>query len=144
MNRPVESNYFKAFRELVSKREDACRWQYEFKDCATVTYPASSSDVGDLVVFDDGHELTLGIGKIYHTHFNPEFGPSFDRTKTTVVEHIASEAMAFIDEVLAGQKVFWICFKEGVPFSAGAMPMEEVEEIPDDAVCYVWSGRYER
>src|SRR5437016_14055541 len=38
---------------------------------AIATFPASQEAVGRVLVYDDGHEVTVLIEKITHGHFNP-------------------------------------------------------------------------
>lgn len=37
-----------------------------------IIIPAKHELVGDLSIYDDGDELTVGIGKLHHTHFFPD------------------------------------------------------------------------
>ena len=144
MNKPKHSEYFEEFSNLISKRSDYKKWKLEYSDRASLRYPSTTKEVGDIVIYDDQNELTLAVEEIYHTHFNPEFGPSYDwpvGEKDTV--SIAKEAVKFIDSILNNRLVMWICYLDERPFSAGACPIEEIKEfVPEDAVCYLWSGKF--
>ncbi len=141
MKKPTESKIFVEFKKKISNRSDFQQWQYKFKDSASLTLPAKSSDVGDLIMFDDHDQLTLVVGQIYHTHFNPAYGPSFDKASTTEEKHIANEAMEFVNSILNDQKRMIPCsvllegeygqsdICIGVPCIIGKNGIEEIVDI---------------
>lgn len=50
--------------------------QFAYPPHAIATFPAAQPEVGRVLVYDDGDEVTVLIEKITHGHFNP-YGESF-------------------------------------------------------------------
>jgi hypothetical protein len=60
------------------------------------TFPAVHPDVGDLVIRDDGDELTIYVGNFTHVHFD-----SVDET-LTFLDDVFADRMEFFGSHLGG------------------------------------------
>jgi len=67
-------------------------------------FPAIHLDVGDVVIHDDGDELTLYIGEHTHGHFS-----NYDDALTVEqkAEAIVNEMLGFLDALFADQVGVW-------------------------------------
>ena len=61
-------------------------------------FPAVHPEVGDVVISDDGYELTLEAGNFTHSHFS-NYDESLSETQKA--ECIAEDVAQFLDELLA-------------------------------------------
>jgi hypothetical protein len=100
------------------------------------SFPAAHPEVGDLLIDDDGDELTISVGELTHGHFSPR---SYEKPPEEWQEQIIGDVIEFLDEV----------FRDEVEFSsagAGKMggwqtrgkhhPIARRPEVRN----YVWSG----
>ena len=71
---------------------------------ALVIFPAKHPEVGDLVVQDDGDELTVVLGSITHRHFgsqDPQLGPNEQ------AQQIAAEVTEYLRGMFADEIEFY-------------------------------------
>ena len=68
------------------------------------TFPCAHEEVGDVTIWDDGDEATVGIGDITHGHFNP-----YDEnlTQEEVENRITQEVVAFLTDLFADRVLLW-------------------------------------
>ena len=62
------------------------------------TIPAQHEAVGDMTIYDDGHELTIDIGHKHHTHiscYNYDRFPEAER-----LNMVARDAAEFVNDVM--------------------------------------------
>jgi len=79
--------------------------------------PASAAEVGDLLVYDDGNELTVCVGNIAHSHF--EAYCENDPTQREREQNAAARACRWIQAILAEEIRFRCEFSKG-RFHAGS------------------------
>ena len=62
--------------------------------------PAQAPEVGDLVVYDDGDELTVAVGKIHHCHFESYCvdAPTGEERQAIAAENAVEWVTAVINE----------------------------------------------
>jgi hypothetical protein len=67
-------------------------------------FPAMHPAVGDVFIWDDGEEATLGVGAITHSHFNP-----YDSSLTPGerANYVSEEVVAFLDDLFADRILLW-------------------------------------
>src|SRR3954451_1360141 len=69
--------------------------------CAVFT--AINPDVGDVVISDDGYELTLEAGRFTHSHFS---NYDEDLSETQRAERISEDVVQFLDDLFADRIAF--------------------------------------
>jgi hypothetical protein len=102
-------------------------------DYPYLRFPAIHPDVGDIEIYDDGDELTVGYGKFTHCHYGMYSARSEQWAKEAVDAVIADLAALFSDKLK-----MW-----GSHDGGGGIVREGYEEFyPADAdyPLYVWSG----
>jgi hypothetical protein len=101
--------------------------------CAT--FPAIHPEVGDVVISDDGYELTLEAGNFTHSHFS-----NYDNSlsETQKAERIAEDVSQFLEELFADRVILWGSHAG----SGGWYPRdaEPSELFSGHGELYVWSG----
>jgi len=116
----------------------------EFTDRLVVTIPARDVEVGDVTVWLDGDEVTVGIGKLHHCHFEvyTQTGPTLGEREQAAAESAAS----YIRDILEDRVHFQVQFEAGrcrgscswyPEHSERLRPLSGVDEIRE----YVWSHR---
>jgi hypothetical protein len=67
-------------------------------------FPATHPEVGDVVISDDGYELTLEAGNFTHSHF-----ANYDDklSETQKAERIAEDVAEFLEELFADRIILW-------------------------------------
>ncbi len=70
-----------------------------------VVIPAKSKQVGDLVIWDHGDEITIEVGDIYHTHF------SFSSQEKKLVLEAINSALLFLKELLSSRLIIDCTYK---------------------------------
>ena len=102
-----------------------------------VVFPAAHPEVGQICVWDDGDELTLAVGDLTHTHFNP-YDPSLSEIE--LAERVSSDLLEFLEDVFADQVVFW----QATDGRAGGGCVRRPDRVePDgrhDVRRFLWSG----
>src|SRR5262249_14426951 len=116
----------------------------EFTDRLVVTIPARNAEVGDITVWLDGDEVTVGIGKLHHCHFEVynQTPPTLDAREQAAAESAAS----YVGDILDERVHFLVQFQAGrcrgssswyPEHSERLRPLSGVDEIRE----YVWSHR---
>ncbi len=90
---------------------------------------------GRLLVHDDRVEITVGLGRFTHEHFNCWEEGLEDAER---VERIGNEVIAFISDVLADKLELWVTENAGGCYETGAP--SEVSRNHPNARRGVWSG----
>lgn len=95
-------------------------------------FPAAHQDVGDILIYDDGDEITLHAGVFTHGHFS-NYDAITDEQKAQL---ISEDVVNFLTAVFADRVVFWGSRKGG-----GGWRRLDIgsEESPRESE-YVWSG----
>ncbi len=104
-----------------------------------VTLPSGCTEIGDLMIYDDGEEATVCFSEITHGHFNP-FDPSLaqDQVDQQVTEAVVYFLLRlFSDHVLLYRTPSrgtggWYVFEEA--------PKEDA--FVEGREYFVWSGPY--
>ena len=99
--------------------------------------PAKNQKTGELHIWLDGDEITIGVGQFFHTHFDTfsNFATLTEREKDA-----SRQANQFIQDMLADKIVIYVSEKW-----AGCYPIGSNREIltkPGDKKM-VWSGTIE-
>jgi hypothetical protein len=102
--------------------------------------PASAPEVGDLLVYNEGDELTVEVGAIDHRHFEVycEVGSQPERERKAAqaaidwIQEIISEQVRFRNEFTAGR-----CIAGWYPECEGG---EWLIDTADEFREYTWSG----
>lgn len=110
---------------------------------AALTIPAKNPETGDIKVWDDGVELTVGIGKIFHCHFDSTVFFHDNVSKEKAEEKCIDSAVAFIEDFLAERTILYIRYSDGKPGMSGIVNRQNVEATPKNTRMFVWSGPIE-
>jgi len=97
-------------------------------------FPAAHPDVGDVVVSDDGDEITVTVGSISHGHFN-----AFDLSPDQAAQRIAEDVADFIESLFAGRVLLW----KNRQGSSGGWDTVAEGETPTrraNVFNYLWTG----
>lgn len=99
-------------------------------------FPAIHPEVGDITIWDDGDEATIGIGEITHGHFNP-YDDSF--TSDQIAERVTEEVIEFLEDLFADRVLLW---KSPDGRSGGWQVLGHGDDDPPrgDNLRYLWSG----
>ena len=122
-----------------------------FTDSLVVTIPARNQEVGDITVWLDDGEVTVGIGQIYHIHFEvftetPSLPTLAEREQTA-----AQSAAEYIRDFMADKIQVRVQFRGGSCLGASHWYREDTGPIgqmlrgemlgADEIRDYIWSGR---
>lgn len=68
------------------------------------SFPSAHEEVGDVTIWDNGDEATVGIGDITHGHFN-----TYDEnlTQEEIVQRVTQEVLAFLTDLFADRVLLW-------------------------------------
>jgi len=98
-------------------------------------FPAIHPEVGDVVISDDGYELTLEAGNFTHSHFS-NYDESLSETQRA--ECIAEDVAQFLDELFADRVILWGSHHgSGGWYPRGTEPSRV---FSGHGELYVWSG----
>lgn len=127
------------FRRVFHQRLGHVNAYEEFTDRLVVTIPASHSDTGNIVVWLDGDEVTVGIGEHFHCHFETYLDEGLPGAER---ERLAAErAVDFIASFMADSIVLRVTRERGRVVSAGTYPVDTLDAPPKaDEIDYFWSG----
>ena len=104
-------------------------------------FPAICSDVGDLVVLDDGDEFTVVFGRFTHEHYGEfQFPPSTESEKEEI-EEVSKNIVAILADVFADRVVMY-GGKSAVGGHLHWLGDEPRWLPPGYGQKYVWSGPY--
>lgn len=120
--------------------------QAKFPDCgfrlgelANVVgaFPAVHPEVGDVTIWDDGDEATVGVGEITHGHFNP-----YDEglSEKEIADRVTSDVVEFLDDLFADRVLLW---KSPDGRSGGWRILDNdtpYSLMGGDDLTYLWSG----
>ena len=100
-------------------------------------FPAAHSEVGDVTIWDDGDEATIGIGEITHGHFNP-----YDETLTEheIAQQVTFEVIDFLTDLFADRVLLWRTPNTG---AGGWQVLDDDNDfslMDADDLTYLWSG----
>jgi hypothetical protein len=104
---------------------------------AVGVFPAAHPDVGDVTIWDDGDEATVGISEITHGHFNP-----YDETlsEKQVAERVTSDVVEFLNDLFADRVLLWKS-QDGRSGGWRILGHDNAYSIMDgDDITYLWSG----
>lgn len=111
-------------------------------DTEIAVFPAAHPEVGDLAIWDEEDEVTLGIGTITHGHFNP-----YDESLSSeaVAKSVTDEVLEFLEALFADRVVL---SKSRDGRSGGWRMLENNEELSlqtyeTTLLTYLWSGPIE-
>lgn len=98
-----------------------------------ITFHAKHPDFGDILILDDGEEVTIIAGNFTHGHFS-----NYDNIPQNEKEEIIAENVAgFLELVFSDQVIFWGTHKSvGGWHVLGADPLPRRKHEGD----FVWSG----
>jgi hypothetical protein len=97
------------------------------------SFPGAHPEVGDLLIDDDGDELTITVGELTHGHFAPK---DYRLPSQEKEENLIERVTEFLDQVFADQIEFWIHEKAGGWHVRGGKP---IGDWPNRRR-FVWSG----
>ena len=127
--------------ERIMSRES---FRTEFTDRLIVTIPARDPEVGDITVWLDGDEVTVGIGQLHHSHFEVCAQP--EATLDAREQEAARSATSFISDILDERVHFQVQFENGRCRGSSSWYPEHSERLRtlsgvDEVREYVWSHR---
>ena len=100
-------------------------------------FPAAHSAVGDVSIWDDGDEATVGVGSITHHHINPH---DSNLSARECAEWVTEEVIAFLERLFADR----VLLQKGRQSKWGSMQSladgEAIPAIRDDVDAFLWSG----
>lgn len=133
-----------AFTEVFRSQLPAALHPYLASDENVIfRMPEASSEVGELVVWNDGDELTVGVGKISHDHF-----PTWDFEGVPQAEQMqraSAGAIEWIEAIISDRVRFRVEY-EGERVVAGSSWVANQGDggrwlkRTTRAVEYTWSG----
>jgi len=126
------------FQELKSILPDYERFVV-FSDRPELVIPAKHPETGELHVWLDDDEITIGIGESFHTHCCTYFFNSDDRSENE--REAAREAVAFIRDVLADKVVVHVSSRITGSYHRGSADAPSLK--PGVKEC-TWSGPFLR
>jgi hypothetical protein len=136
-----ESALFKELRTSINLRSDADLWMLDCNDSINLTYPSKSKDTGKLTLYDDGHEITIVVGVIFHTHIGSNFVPTFTEKKYPLSDQeVAQEVLVFVDELLNDEITIYVYSVNGQVAGGGFFYGDNYDDLPENSICYKWSG----
>jgi len=119
------------FPVLTARFPDAgIKFEHEERPRAIV--PAVHPDVGDIVLQDDGDEITAFVGHFTHSHFSNYDAISAEEKAKAISEDVVH----FLEELFADRIVMWGSHK-GV---GGWQPIDSRSLLSLGRKKYVWSG----
>lgn len=127
------------FRTVFQQRLGHVNAQEEFTDRLIVAIPASHRETGNIVVWLDGDEVTVGIGEHFHCHFETYLDDSIPQVER---ERLAvARAVDFIASFMADSIVLRVSRERGRIVSVTALPLDTLEAQPNsEETDYWWSG----
>jgi len=98
-------------------------------------FPAIHTQVGDVVISDDGYEVTLEAGNFTHSHFS---NYNHNLSEAQRCEQIAEDVAQFLEELFTDRVVLWGSHAS----SGGWFPRGERSSglFRAHGELYVWSG----
>jgi hypothetical protein len=98
-------------------------------------FPGVHPEVGDVIIMDDGEELTLYAGKFTHGHFsNYEDNLTKEQKAVKIVEDVAD----FLEDLFADRVILWGSHLGGGGWCKRDAPLKLKSRSAKKN--YVWSG----
>jgi hypothetical protein len=121
---PKLRNYFPSHGLQVGVPPDPC-----------ALFPAIHPEVGDIVISDEGYELTLEAGRFTHSHFS-----NYDQklSEAQRAERISDDIVQFLDDLFGDRIVLWGSHDSRGGWYPRDEPRSEFRR--GDGQLYVWSG----
>jgi len=106
----------------------------------TISIPAKTKNLGNIVIQDDSSELTVYVGNFTHWHASC-YEESFDEKEKA--KYIASEVTEFLTDLFNDKIVMWGSNEQGGGFYNIAYDENEQDSPldPNGVKKYVWSGK---
>ena len=105
-----------------------------------ITIPAKSSEVGDIMIYDDSHELTIGVGNFTHWHAS-----CYDESLNGIEKEksIVSDVIDFLTDLFNEKIIMWGSNESGGGFYniEGNLDEQDSPLEPEKEIKYVWSGK---
>ena len=100
-------------------------------------FPAAHPEVGNVSIWDDGDEATVGIGEITHGHFNP-----YDDSLTSeqIAKRVTEDVIEFLQALFNDRVLLWKSRDGG---SGGWRILAHNTDgslMEGDDLTYLWSG----
>ncbi len=127
---------FDVFLPLLESRLPAVKFAGPSGEPPQITNSGIHPEVGDIMFYDDGDEITVLVGHFTHSHFS-----NYDQVPISEKEQmIAEQAVSFLEELFADRIIMW-----GSHRSAGGWrSINHAEDSPKKQGEYVWSGPRQR
>lgn len=105
-----------------------------------ITIPAKSNEVGDITIYDDAHELTVGVGNFTHWHASCYEETLSEKEKADL---IVSEVIDFLTDLFNEKIVMWGSNESGGGFYniEGNLNEQDAPLEPEKELKYVWLGK---
>jgi hypothetical protein len=105
-----------------------------------ITIPAKSVEVGNITIYDDSHELTIGVGNFTHWHASCYEDSLNEKEKRNL---IVSEVIEFLTDLFNEKIVMWGNNESGGGFYniEGNLNEQDAPLEPEKEEKYVWSGK---
>jgi hypothetical protein len=127
------------FRAAFQRRLADLQVREEFSDRLVVTIPALHPETGNIVVWLDGDEVTVGIGEHFHCHFETYLDEAVTAGERDRVA--AEQAVEFVANFLADSIVLRVQYEDGRVGSASAFSVDSPHSPPGpQEIDYLWSG----
>ncbi|MAT97095.1 MAG: hypothetical protein CL608_08135 [Anaerolineaceae bacterium] len=110
---------------------------------AALTVSAKNYETGDIQVWNDVVELTIGIGNMFHCHFDPTVFVNDNISREKAEQQCIDSAVAFVEEFLAERTILYVRYSDGKPGMSGIVNRQNEATIPKNARKFVWSGPIE-
>jgi len=88
---------------LLQKKFPGCGIADTSSSNPCYTFPAKHSEFGDILIYDDGDEITLCAGNLTHSHFSNYEDISEEEKKLAISEDV----VRFLTEVFSDRVVFF-------------------------------------
>jgi hypothetical protein len=133
----TDDSLSKIFLADLESHISDCRNFIVKSDRLELIIPAKSQETGELHIWVDGDEITVGIGQHFHTHFDTfsNFATLAEREKEA-----SRQASQFIQDVLADKVIIYVSERSAGCYSVGSKGEALVK--PGDKKM-VWSGMIE-
>ncbi|MCD4693702.1 MAG: hypothetical protein K8R79_12365 [Calditrichales bacterium] len=118
-------NLSNLFLDRFEKTFKGSSYSLEFTDRLEVSIPSKDPRFGDIHIWLDGDEVTVGIGELFHTHFETYHDDSL--AKQQAEDQATANAIEFIKDVLADQVVIEIQYDGNKPVRASMQYFDDNE-----------------
>jgi len=91
----LSREFYNSFIESVIN----VQFDYDFSKALMIRIPAKNQDFGDMKIYLDTDEITVGLGEHFHTHFD-RYSYQDEISNNDVRRNIILDTLEFINEVL--------------------------------------------